>query len=447
MPDSVLAPSGLPVSQAGTKLKICLLGYRSAPFGGGQGIYLKYLSKALVDAGHEVDVISGQPYPHLDERVRLIKMPGMNLYENGLGSLRPHHLSSLTNIIEWTGKLTGSFSEPYCFGRRVVKYLKKHGRDYDVIHDNQCLSYGMLQLQKLGFPFVTTIHHPITSDLKIALKDAKNWYERLLIRRWHGFINMQREVARQLHHVVTVSECSRQDIAKAFGIQPSAISLVYCGIETNEFVPLADVKKIPQRLMATVSADQPLKGMSYLLDAMASLRPDYPNLELLVVGKTQPGGVTEQQLQRLGLVDAVRFVSGISTEEMVRYYNEAEVAVVPSVYEGFGLPAGEAMACGTALVSTNGGALPEVFGDAALQVPVRDSAALAAQIRRLLDDAELRKTLEQAGRERMETEFCWAKAAGEMEQFYRRVLKLGERNEAATELVADAAVSPREVLV
>ncbi|MBD2857414.1 glycosyltransferase family 4 protein [Spongiibacter sp. KMU-158] len=410
-------------------------------------MYLKYLSKALVDAGHEVDVISGQPYPHLDERVRLIKMPGMNLYENGLGSLRPHHLSSLTNIIEWTGKLTGSFSEPYCFGRRVVKYLKKHGRDYDVIHDNQCLSYGMLQLQKLGFPFVTTIHHPITSDLKIALKDAKNWYERLLIRRWHGFINMQREVARQLHHVVTVSECSRQDIAKAFGIQPSAISLVYCGIETNEFVPLADVKKIPQRLMATVSADQPLKGMSYLLDAMASLRPDYPNLELLVVGKTQPGGVTEQQLQRLGLVDAVRFVSGISTEEMVRYYNEAEVAVVPSVYEGFGLPAGEAMACGTALVSTNGGALPEVFGDAALQVPVRDSAALAAQIRRLLDDAELRKTLEQAGRERMETEFCWAKAAGEMEQFYRRVLKLGERNEAATELVADAAVSPREVLV
>lgn len=433
-----------PRSATGQKLKICLLGYRSAPFGGGQGIYLKYLSKALVEAGHEVDVISGQPYPHLDARVRLIKMPGMNLYETGLGSIRPRHLCSLTNIIEWTGKLTGSFSEPYCFGRRVVKYLNKHGRHYDVIHDNQCLSYGMLTLQQQGFPFVTTIHHPITSDLDIALKAAKNWRERILIRRWHGFIDMQREVARQLHHVVTVSECSRQDIAEAFAIQPAAISLVHCGIETREFRPLPEVQKIPRRLMATVSADQPLKGMSYLLEALASLVPDYPELELLVVGKPKSGGATEAQIARLGLEKRLRFVSGISTEEMVRFYNEAEVAVVPSVYEGFGLPAGEAMACGTALVSTTGGALPEVTGDAALQVPVRDSAALAAAIRRLLDDAELRRELELAGRQRIDELFCWTKAAGEMVGFYRRVLQLEAEFAMAAE--STAPIEAEEVL-
>ncbi len=429
-PDTTLARQGgtpdLPATgnKAGRPLKICLLGYRSAPYGGGQGIYLKYLSKALVEAGHEVDVISGMPYPHLDDRVKLIKMPGMNLYETGLGSIRPHHLRSMTNIIEWTGKLTGAFSEPYCFGRRVLKYLKKHGRHYDVIHDNQCLSYGILELQKRGFPLVTTIHHPITSDVSIALKAAKSWHERLLIRRWHGFINMQRAVARQLHHIVTVSERSREDIASAFAIQPAAISLVHCGIETSEFRPLPEVQKRPQRLMATVSADQPLKGMSYLLDAMATLVPKYPELELLVVGKPKPGGVTEEQIKRLGLESRIRCVSGISTEDLVRYYNEAEVVVVPSVYEGFGLPAGEAMACGTALVSTNGGALPEVVGDAAVQVPVKDSAALAAAIDGLLSDPARRRELEIAGRRRIDELFCWRRSAADMVEFYRRVLEL-----------------------
>jgi glycosyltransferase involved in cell wall biosynthesis len=121
-------------------LRIALLGYRSQPYGGGQGVYLKYLSKALVEAGHHVDVISGPPYPHLDSRVRLIELPSLDLFENGLVSLRPRHLSSLTNIIEWTSKLTGGFAEPYTFGRRAVKYLKQHGHNYDLIHDNQSLS-------------------------------------------------------------------------------------------------------------------------------------------------------------------------------------------------------------------------------------------------------------------------------------------------------------------
>ena len=425
-PPAVPAPADvidLTDKRARRPLSICLLGYRSAPYGGGQGIYLKYLSKALVDAGHQVDVISGQPYPHLDPRVRLIKMPGMNLFETGLASLRPHHLRSWTNVIEWTGKLTGAFSEPYCFGRRVVKYLKQHGRHYDIIHDNQSLSYGMLKLQKLGFPLVTTIHHPITSDLKIALKAANSFVDRILIRRWHSFLFMQREVARQLHNVVTVSQRSRQDIAAAFAIQPAAIQLVHCGIDTEEFRPMPEVDKVPRRLMATVSADQPLKGVSFLLEALASLLPRYPDLELLMVGKPKPGGDTEQLIARLGVGDHIRCVSGISTEQLIRHYNEAEVVVVPSVYEGFGLPAGEAMSCGAAVVSTDGGALPEVVGDAAIQVPVKDSTALAEAIAQLLDDPQRRQELGRAGRRRIEELFCWHRAAEQMTDYYWQVME------------------------
>ena len=403
-------------------LRIAILGYRSHPYGGGQGVYIKYLSKALVEAGHQVDVISGPPYPHLDPRVRLVQLPSLDLFANGLGSIRPAHLKSMTNVIEWTSKLTGGFAEPYTFGRRVVKYLGAHGERYDLVHDNQSLSYGMLKLQDMGIPLVTTLHHPITSDLRIALQAADRLHERLLIRRWHAFLGMQKRVVRQLKHIVTVSECSRQDIARDFGIQPAGISLVYNGIDTTEFRPVPGVPRNPWRIMATASADAPLKGLKYLLYAYGELIRDYPRLELVVVGSLRPGGDTEQLLVQLGLRERVRFVTGISTEKLVRFYSEASVAVVPSVYEGFGLPAGEAMACGVPVVATTGGALPEVVGDAGMQVPVRDSAALVTAISSLLEDPLRRERMGQLGRERIESMFCWRLTAREMVRYYREVL-------------------------
>jgi glycosyltransferase involved in cell wall biosynthesis len=408
-------------------LRIAILGYRSHPYGGGQGVYIRYLSKALVEAGHRVDVISGPPYPHLDPRVRLIEIPSMDLFANGLQSLRLHHLGSLSNIIEWLSKLTGGFSEPYTFGRRAVKYLRQHGADYDLIHDNQSLSYGMLQIQAMGLPLVTTLHHPITSDLRIALAAASRWWEKLLIARWHSFLHMQKRVVKRLHNIVTVSECSREDIARDFGIQPAGINLVYNGIDTQVFRPLPAVERKPLQLMATASADAPLKGLRFLLRSYARLLRSYPELELLVVGQPRPGGDTERLLNKLQLQDRVRFVSGISTEQMVHYYAEATIAVVPSVYEGFGLPAGEAMACAVPVVSTEGGALPEVVGDAGLLVPVRDVAALTAAIESLLEDESLRRELGQRGRERIEEKFCWKVTARHMTDYYMQVLQHADR--------------------
>lgn len=411
------------VSQGAPPLKICLLGYRSQPYSGGQGIYIKYLSKALVEAGHQVDVISGQPYPHVDPRVKLIKMPGMNLFETGLGSLGFSHLRSMTNIIEWTGKLTGGFSEPRCFGRRAFKYLKAHGRHYDIIHDNQCLSWGMLKLQKKGFPLVTTIHHPITSDLQIALNAARDWKARLFIKRWHSFLTMQKKVAKRLNNLVTVSERSQQDIASAFDLKSSGISLVYNGIDTEEFRPMPWIAKKPFRIMATASADAPLKGVRYLLEAVAELAKQYPQLELLMVGKLQTGGATEQLIKRLKLAQRIIFVSGISTEQLVTHYAEAQVVVIPSVYEGFGLPAGEAMACGVPVVSTDGGALPEVVGDAGIIVPVKNSQAIAKAVADLLDNTDKREAISLAGRQRIENLFCWKRAANQMTDYYSQVLE------------------------
>lgn len=408
-------------------LNIALLGYRSQPFGGGQGIYLHYLSKALVDAGHSVDVISGPPYPELDPRVRLIRIPSLDLFVHGLGSLRPHHLLSLTDMIEWCSKLTGGFAEPYTFGRRVRAYLHQHGAAYDLIHDNQSLSYGVLKLQNEGFSVVTTVHHPITHDLRIALRAARSLPERLLVRRWHSFLRMQRRVVRRLRHVITVSERSRRDIAEDFRRPIEDVDLIHNGIDTAVFRPHPDIERSSWKLMATASADAPLKGLRYLLKAYASLLQSYPDLELLVIGKPQPGGKTEELLKRLAIEDRVEFLTGISTGELVRRYAQATVAVVPSIYEGFGLPAGEAMACGVPVVSTDGGALPEIVGDAGVVVPAADAEGLAGAIRDLLEQPQKRQQLGAAGRARISETFSWTVCAEELVSYYRKVIADADR--------------------
>jgi len=303
---------------------------------------------------------------------------------------------------------------------------QKNGAQYDIIHDNQSLSFGMLKLQRLGYPLVTTIHHPITRDLEIALGAAHNLRDRVLIRRWHSFLDMQRYVVKRLNHLQTVSQRSKEDISRAFGIDESKLNLVFNGINTDEFHPMPEVKKIPYRLMATASADAPLKGLRYLLQGFAQLVDKYPDISLLLVGKPHAGGETEQLIKKLAIGDRITFVHGISTAQMVEYYAQAEIAIVPSVYEGFGLPAGEAMSCGVAIVSTDGGALPEVVGDAGVIVPVKNSMAIAHAVDDLFQNPQHRKALALAGRKRIEEKFCWNIAAQQMTEFYRDVLSRHE---------------------
>ncbi len=405
------------------RLRICILGYRSNPYSGGQGIYIKFLSKALADAGHSVDVISGEPYPQLDERVRLIKLPGLNLFEaeNHVTALRPRHLLSYTDFAEWFIMLTGGFGEPYTFGRRLVEYFKRHKPDYDIIHDNQSLCYGTMQLQAMGYPLLTTIHHPITSDLRIALANAKGWKDRLLVRRWHSFLRMQKKVVPKLDHLVTVSAASQTDISNDFEVPQSKLNIVHNGIDTDVFRPQG-VEPTAFNIMTTASADAPLKGLDYLLKAIAQLTDEFPKIQLTLLGKLKEDGETAKLIDQLGIRDRISFHSGLTSEEVAALYSKALCAVVPSIYEGFGLPAGEAMACEVPVITTDGGALPEVVGDAGITVPTRNPEAIANAIRSILLDEDLRLSLGRKGRARILEKFSWQVAAVEMERLYRQVM-------------------------
>ncbi|MFP4392615.1 MAG: glycosyltransferase family 4 protein [Desulfohalobiaceae bacterium] len=405
-------------------LRIGLLSYRSNPHCGGQGIYIKNLSKALVELGHQVEVISGEPYPELDSRVGLTPLPGLNLYSypTARAAIRERGIRSKTDLYEYLSYISGGFPEPYCFGRRLQRLAQGKLQNLDILHDNQSLCYGLLHLQKAGFPVLSTLHHPISMDLRYALDHENNWGLRLLIRRWHSFLGMQKRVAPRLQGLLTVSQSSKQDFQREFGLTSKNIQVVHNGVDLKGFSPRSDIQPRPGRIMATASADVPLKGLSYLLKALYSLSREFPHLHLVVLGRPKEKGFTANLLEQLEIKDRVKFVHGLSEEQIAIEYAKSSLAVVPSLYEGFGLPAAEAMACATPLISSTGGALPEVVGDAGLLVPPADSQALAAAIKRLMLSPELAWELGQAGRRRMEKHFSWKKAAEHTVDVYRQTI-------------------------
>lgn len=417
-------PGAVPLDEK--PLRILMPSYRSHPFTGGQGVYMRLVTKAMVDLGHTVDVISGPPYPILDPRVGLIKLPSLDLYAKpkvfiGLPAMPKRAFSNWIDFYEYFAHISGAFGEPNTFGMRMAKYMRGRAHEYDVVHDNQTLAWGLLKLRDMGMPVVGTIHHPITMDRHISVDAAETTSMRLLVKRWYSFLSMQMKVARQLDPVIVVSESTRRDVAEDFGLDIAKTHLVYHGIDTDKFRPLKDVTRKTNRLMVTASADVPLKGLIYLVEAYAELLKEFPDLELHVVGKLREG-YTERKLTKLGIKDRVAFKSDLSDQDIVEMYAEATMAVCPSVYEGFGFPAGEAMACGVPIVSTTGGSLPEVVGDAGILVPPKDPGALANAIAELLRDPARRDNLGAQARRRILKTFQWDNAAQELVAVYRKAI-------------------------
>jgi glycosyltransferase involved in cell wall biosynthesis len=405
-------------------VRIALLSYRSKPHCGGQGVYLRHLSRELAALGHDVEVFSGQPYPDLDAGVRLTEVPSLDLYREpdpfrvpGLREFR-----DLTDVREFLTMLTAGFPEPRTFSSRVAKLLRARRDDFDVVHDNQTVGYGMLDIAKAGFPLVTTIHHPITFDRRVDLAHAP-FKKRLTLRRWYSFLRMQGKVARRLPQVLTVSESSKRDIAHDFGVDAERIQVIPLGVDEVFRPPTAP--RVPGRLVAMASADTPMKGVATLLEALAKLRTER-DLELVLVTKPSPGGRTEQLIERLGLQDCVRFVHGITDTELVDLLGSAEIACVPSLYEGFSLPTAELMACETPLVVSRAGAIPEVVGpdgECADLVTPGDVGELYDAIAALLDDPDRRARMGAAGRRRVQEHFSWHAVAVATAEAYERAIE------------------------
>lgn len=404
------------------QLRIALLSYRSKPTCGGQGVYLRHLSRELVALGHHVEVFSGQPYPELDEGVVLNKVPSLDLYRDE-DPFRTPKLHEYRDWIDWleVGTMwTAGFPEPLTFTLRAYREIKKRQKDFDVVQDNQTLGYGLLGIQKL-LPVVGTIHHPISVDRRIELEAAKGW-KKLTMRRWYGFVKMQAKVAPKLSPILTVSESSLADIHRDFNVPQANMRLIPLGVDTRYFHPRPEKARKKGQIVAVASADSPMKGVATLLRAVAKLATER-DINLVVVSKPTPGGPTEQLVQELSLQDRVRFVHGISDDELGELIATSEISVVPSLYEGFSLPAVEHMACATPLVASRTGALPEVVGDAAVQVKPGDPEELAAVLMRLHDSPEERERVGKAGYDRVMERYTWNVVAKKTVEAYREAIE------------------------
>lgn len=402
-------------------LRVALLSYRSDPRVGGQGVFAANIARALALRGHRVTILSGPPYPDVPEGVMLQQLPSLDLFSQpllGRYALRPRHLRSWTDTAEYFGHVTGKFMEPWSFGRRAARFLSRHRAQFDVVLDNQCLADGLLDIQRI-LPTVGVIHHPIRRDLEMQLAGEPSLKKRLLTRRWYGFLPMQERVARALCRVVSVSSASAHDISVCMGVEPGRIAVVPLGVDQQMFRPREGGPAAERpRIVTTSSSDVPLKGLRHLLSAFSQLSRDWPEAELVVVGKPREGP-TRDLARQLEAEGRLRFVHGLSTGELAELYASATICVTPSLYEGFGLPAIEAMACGTPVIVTDGGALPEVVGEAGRVVSAGSGDALRGAMDELLHDSEQRAAMAAAGLARVRERYCWDRVG----EAYERLLK------------------------
>ena len=407
-------------------LRVAYLTYRGKPHVGGQGVYTRHLTKALADLGHTVEVFGGQPYPVLDDRITMHKLPSLDIFNDTYPGRVPAYweIKTWPDVVETARFMTGQFSEPLAFSKRALRTLTPRVNDFDLVHDNQCLGWDILKIEKL-IPTIVTLHHPITKDRELEMSHAPSRWKRRSVGRWYSFVDMQGKVASKMPRIVVVSENSITDINKDMGVSRDRMRLVPVGVDPDLFKPQPHIARQPGRLITTASADVALKGLSYLLEAMAVLRKDR-DIRLTIIGKPRPGHSMDL-IDSLGLRPHIDFVSGVTDERIVELYAEAELAVVPSLYEGFSLPAIEAMSTGICLVATDGGALPEVTGthnETVLQCPAANSEALAAVIASGLDSAELRARIGEAGRQRVISRWTWKHCAELTVEQYREVLDM-----------------------
>ena len=401
------------------------MSYRSAPFGGGQGVYVKNLSKALTNLGHKVTVFSGPPYPDLDKEVDLIESPGLNLFEtfnfkDRIYTFIRQKNKTFTDFYEFLSVLAGGFPEMKIFGKRAKKHLLKN--NYDVVIDNQSISYAMEYIQ-ITNPLIEVIHHPITKDLNHELATSKNIIYKLSRYRWYSFLKMQKKVAPKLRNILTVSESSKRDIIADFKVSSNNISVINNAIDTSIFRPYPDVKRKPHKLITTASADVPLKGLDYSLYALASLKEEFSDIELSVIGMPRVGGHTERLIKELDLSQRINFKTNLTKEEIAEEYAESSIAIVSSLYEGFGYPVGEAMSCSIPLIATNVASIPEITEDFATLIPTKNHEALASAISEIFSKPDMYNIKAKKGRIHIKEKFNELLIAKQYEKLMIEVIR------------------------
>ncbi len=415
--------------------------YQGNMYSGGQGVYLYYLTRELARMGHDVHVIAGAPYPKLAEGVTVHNIVDYSYWtyhhykKDWVFNRDPLSYFHPWNFYEFYSTRIALSSLLTNFSVRAFMKLNELSKEhrFDIVHDNQTLSYGVWAMQQSGYPLVATIHHPLSYDLKNAMRQARTVYERARRVLWSPWV-MQEFVARRLERVIVVSETSRADVEAAFQLPPEKVRTVYNGVDTDTFRPLPGIERLPDKLLYVGNSEDRNKGARFFLEAVNLLKEQIDFSVTFVDNHKHNLKMAPKLVNEYGLNSIVEFTGRVPTEELVQHYNEARLFVTSSVHEGFGLPLAEAMACGTPVLGTRIGAYEEIVqhGESGWLVPSRDPRALADAIRMLWNDASMRQKLAEGGRKRVQEKFNWRKAAEETLAVYEEVIGPRRKTFAST---------------
>lgn len=418
-------------------MRIALFTYRGNMFCGGQGIYAAYLAKEWKLAGHDVHVFAGPPYPELEEGIPLHKIHNDNVFgaehPDYFDPARPFSLLRPLSLWELGVSKFGVFPEMQTFGFRMMMRWKQFQEKYkfDVVFDNQTLSWGLLAIQAMGVPVVSVIHHPLhidreadfTIDARLVKKIKRTLYFPLF---------MQERVAPRLANIVTVSEASRKEIERYFKIPEKQIPVVYNGTDAEIFHPCPDVEKDADLLFVGRTEDRK-KGIGTMIEAL-SLLPEHITLKI-VDGRIPSDGLVPKLIRKFRLENRVTIIDKmLSREDLVRQYSSGRAVIVPSFFEGFGFPASEAMACGVPVIANAAGALPEVVGTdgrSGLLVPARDAQAMAQAARDILLTPGKAEEMGRAARRRVQHVFRWDDAAASLVEVFKDTIRATDRRSRA----------------
>jgi glycosyltransferase involved in cell wall biosynthesis len=418
-------------------VRIALLTYRGNMYCGGQGIYTAYLAREWQRAGHEVHVIAGPPLPSLDPGIALHEIPNANVFgfpmPEVLRKTPVRRLFDPLTFWELGVSRFGVFPEMQTFGARLFlrwpELMRKHR--FDVVFDNQCLSWGLLGLQATGVPVVSVIHHPLHLDREADFAIDPSFVKR--VRRTLYFpLLMQQQVAKRLARIVTVSEASRREIERCFGIPEKEVRVVYNGTDADLFAPTPG-QRVETDLLFVGRTEDRKKGIGTLLQAMALL-PEHITLKI-IDGRIPDHGLVPRLIEKYGIAHRVVLERRwLELPDLIAQYSTARAAVVPSHFEGFGFPASEAMSCGVPVVASDAGALPEVIGPdghAGRLFASRDPQALATAIAELLSDPQRCAQMGRNARARVQSVFRWSDAAAQLVEVFEETRRAAHRRSRA----------------
>ena len=404
------------------KLKIGLLSYRSDPFSGGQGIYIKNVSEALQNRGHEVTIFSGNPLPIVSNKIKVVEINTPGYFEtfNSFERFKIFQAQEKTRLDLWDfiETFTGTFTEPIFFGDRLLQNTEfaKTADSYDVFHDNQSISNYSDSINK---KLITTLHHPIHVDRDIDLENESSFLRKLAIKRWYSFLNFQKKNLKKVKKIISPSKSSKKDICHYFQYPAEQISVIWNGID------LADCKfhqrtSFNSEFVTIISSDVPMKNLRNILKALYLLKNDGLDAKLTIIGDLRDDN--KKLINDLDLNDLVSFRRKLPRDELIKILNASDIGIAASSYEGFGFPLVEMIATGLPVIVSDKASLPELAGEAGLKFNSDDVSDLKEKMKELIKNHTLREKLAKNSKVRRDAFFGWDEYAKKLEDLFEEII-------------------------